>query len=75
MRLVGDVLHDVLEVAVQSFADLAEHISLDNLSFGEFCHRSGEDSGKGNQILLIHVFVNQELPELVVAYHYIFLYA
>lgn len=70
MHLVGDVLHDVLEVAVQNFADLAEHIGLDILSFGEFCHRSGGDPGKGDQILLIHVFVNQELPQFIVTDHH-----
>ena len=70
MRLVGDVLHDVLEVAVQNFADLAEHIGLDILSLGEFCHRSGGDPGKGDQILFIHAFVNQELPQFVVADHH-----
>lgn len=69
MRLLGDVLHDVFEVAVQNFADLAEHIGLDVLSFGELCHRSGGYSRQGNQILLIHVFVNQELPQFVVADH------
>ncbi len=71
--LVGDVLHDVFKVAVQNFADLAEHIGLDILSFGEFCHRSGGYSGQGDQILLVHVFVNQEFPQFVVADHYIFL--
>ena len=68
--LVGDVLYDVIEVAVQNFADLAEHIGLNILPFGEFCHRSGGDPGQGDQILLVHVFVNQELPQFVVAdYH------
>lgn len=58
MRLVGDVLHDVLEVEVQNFADLADYIGLDILSLEEFIHRSGGDPGKDDQILLIYVFVN-----------------
>lgn len=37
MRLIWDVLHDILEVAAQDLADLAEHIGLDILSFGKHC--------------------------------------
>ena len=68
---VGDVLHDVLEVAIKCLTYLAQHIGLDILSFGEFCHRSGGYPGQGDQILFIHVFVNQELPQFVVADHYL----
>lgn len=70
MRLVVDVLRDVFEIAVQNLAELAEHIGLDVLPFGEFCHRSGGDPGKGDQIFLVHVFANQELPWFVVADHH-----
>ena len=67
MGLLLHQLDDVAEIAVQDLADLGKDLRVDMLVPAQLGKGRGGHAGGQTQVLLLHVLVDQELPQLVIA--------
>lgn len=67
MGLLLHQLDDVAEVAVKNLTDLGEDLRVDMLVPAQLGKGRGGHAGGQTQILLLHILIDQELPQLVVA--------
>ena len=59
-------LYDIAEVAIQHSADLRQNLCADMLVLAQLGKGGCRHTGSQTQILLFHVFIDQELPQLVI---------
>ena len=67
MLLLLHQFDDVAEVAVQSLAYLSENLRVDMLVPAQLGESGGRHAGGQTQVLLLHILIDQEFPQLIVA--------
>jgi hypothetical protein len=59
-------LYDIAEVAIQYGADFRQNLCTDMLVLAQLGKGGRRHAGSQTQILLFHVFINQEFPQLII---------
>ena len=67
MLLLLHQFDDVAEVAIQHSADLRQDLCADMLVLAQLGKGGRRHAGSQTQILLFHVFIDQELPQFIIA--------
>jgi hypothetical protein len=67
MLLLLHQFDDVAEVATQHSADLRQDLCADMLVLAQLGKGGRRHAGSQTQILLFHVFIDQELPQFIIA--------
>ena len=60
-------LDNVTEITVQRLTDLSEDLRADMLILAQLGQGSGRHACSQTQVLLLHILVDQELPQFIVA--------
>ena len=71
MSLLLHRFHNIFNVAVESHTYLQQDVRGDILSLAQFGDGGGADARYTPEILPIHAFVDQELPQPVISYSHI----
>ena len=66
MSLLLHGLHNIFKAAIESHAYLQQNIRGDILALAQFGDGGGADARYASEVLSIHAFVDQELPQPVI---------
>ena len=58
--------YDIAEIAIQYGTDFRQNLCTDMLVLAQFGKGGRRHAGSQTQILLFHIFIDQELPQLVI---------
>jgi len=60
-------LYDIAEIAIQYGTDFRQNLCTDMLVLAQLGKGGRRHAGSQTQILLFHVFIDQELPQFIIA--------